>query len=1199
MSDSKNTCRVCRGESTEEQPLLHPCKCRGSIKYIHQDCLLEWLKHSNKSTSKCDICNTPYKFRTIYDPEMPKTIPILFVCGQLFKILSNSFRKGLSIFLYTICLVLQIPVFWKFVGRSFTWIVDNSLPKGSPSFIDAVLFGSLDFLKYTLPSDPVKLFMFKARKFMSCTYFSGIRYIMVYAIVHLALFIEHEWVVRDEGYSKILLKKIGKEPRTKLVDMLRQALTTLRNESGDGNTEANINLQRIEMIARAINDLQESPDNNNSEHEGLLRGALEQRVQDGDAHDERNDEDVRNIRLEANREDEVEGNGNTRAAMNAFDDVGRNREQNEAQAELSDDSSESINQQGSFEGPARPNDGINQGNEDNLNNDNNANNADAANEVPINGGAGEILEILGINLKVSTPILLMVISDIVVIVYLVVTYLIPQVCGKFFFSVLNILVGVLDFLSQGKLTWSFLISKLQEYDVEKKLTSTGVAMFDFPVYVVINSYIKPVGQTFQHLVIDSNLQEPSMLERSILLVTGYSMVAWAVHRFMDSLASGKKPIVGASRKVYKILFEIAATTKVFLVFAIEIFFFPLYCGWLLDFCIAPIFLEKFLTGNEDGSISYMLLASSSVEVLKIHYIRILIYWFIGTLYMLNFALFIGMIRHDILRPGVLFFIRSPDDPNVRLIHDAMSKPLKLQLSRIYLSAKVYFAFIVFGIGGVSWGLRYLFDSSKQSNGNMLFPLSFLTFWVVPFFFFFMKNYSYKKQLLTDYCIKYWSRVFEISSSKLRLSHFILGKQVPQERGRIVCRNVLHHVIGNTTPNYSCPVTYKRAMEIFKENSDVNACFIPDGNYVRVPDNDTVSRKFIGKLFVPVTKDDQLLSPSESNMPETENEYSSEEENELDDAYTVVYQPPNFKLRCLTLVLMLWIFSLILILGILFGALLSGGSLKMIASKSIGYFLLGYKADVVSSWGFDIKSIETLLHGINLEVFFLMLLDKVIKKSEHERGNINEAEEEVAFEGNWLLPFVRVDMRFGRGDFVKEVLILSGIFLRASWVSLTHYVCIDLPLRKYLNSTITLGLLGQPNLLLSKLSFAIHLAVSFWTVLRNVVIMTYDIFYLLRNQVSIGDQFKMLVLPVFSDYIFIFTPGFLYLVSSNPSEVRNLFNSNQVNITQGNVKFWTFSLALYVLIMLLSDGQLLLNKLRDRVKNEKYVRGRTIENFDET
>ncbi|ANB14436.1 E3 ubiquitin-protein ligase SSM4 [Sugiyamaella lignohabitans] len=32
-----DTCRICRGEASEEEPLYHPCKCSGSIKYVHQD----------------------------------------------------------------------------------------------------------------------------------------------------------------------------------------------------------------------------------------------------------------------------------------------------------------------------------------------------------------------------------------------------------------------------------------------------------------------------------------------------------------------------------------------------------------------------------------------------------------------------------------------------------------------------------------------------------------------------------------------------------------------------------------------------------------------------------------------------------------------------------------------------------------------------------------------------------------------------------------------------------------------------------------------------------------------------------------------------------------------------------------------------------------------------------------------------------
>jgi len=30
-------CRICRSEGSREEPLFHPCKCSGSIKFVHQD----------------------------------------------------------------------------------------------------------------------------------------------------------------------------------------------------------------------------------------------------------------------------------------------------------------------------------------------------------------------------------------------------------------------------------------------------------------------------------------------------------------------------------------------------------------------------------------------------------------------------------------------------------------------------------------------------------------------------------------------------------------------------------------------------------------------------------------------------------------------------------------------------------------------------------------------------------------------------------------------------------------------------------------------------------------------------------------------------------------------------------------------------------------------------------------------------------
>lgn len=58
---SQAFCRICRGEATPSEPLYHPCKCRGSIKFVHQDCLQEWIAQSTKPPV-CDLCNTPFKF---------------------------------------------------------------------------------------------------------------------------------------------------------------------------------------------------------------------------------------------------------------------------------------------------------------------------------------------------------------------------------------------------------------------------------------------------------------------------------------------------------------------------------------------------------------------------------------------------------------------------------------------------------------------------------------------------------------------------------------------------------------------------------------------------------------------------------------------------------------------------------------------------------------------------------------------------------------------------------------------------------------------------------------------------------------------------------------------------------------------------------------------------------------------------------
>lgn len=45
LKKSKATCRICYCDETEvESPLISPCSCSGSMKFIHFSCLQTWLK---------------------------------------------------------------------------------------------------------------------------------------------------------------------------------------------------------------------------------------------------------------------------------------------------------------------------------------------------------------------------------------------------------------------------------------------------------------------------------------------------------------------------------------------------------------------------------------------------------------------------------------------------------------------------------------------------------------------------------------------------------------------------------------------------------------------------------------------------------------------------------------------------------------------------------------------------------------------------------------------------------------------------------------------------------------------------------------------------------------------------------------------------------------------------------------------------
>ncbi|RLO09324.1 hypothetical protein DYB28_001659 [Aphanomyces astaci] len=53
--------------------LFAPCKCSGSIRFVHSDCLTEWLAISKKDV--CELCGYKFSFQPVYADGCPRTLP--------------------------------------------------------------------------------------------------------------------------------------------------------------------------------------------------------------------------------------------------------------------------------------------------------------------------------------------------------------------------------------------------------------------------------------------------------------------------------------------------------------------------------------------------------------------------------------------------------------------------------------------------------------------------------------------------------------------------------------------------------------------------------------------------------------------------------------------------------------------------------------------------------------------------------------------------------------------------------------------------------------------------------------------------------------------------------------------------------------------------------------------------------------------
>ncbi|OOQ88696.1 RING finger membrane protein [Penicillium brasilianum] len=436
---------------------------------------------------------------------------------------------------------------------------------------------------------------------------------------------------------------------------------------------------------------------------------------------------------------------------------------------------------------------------------------------------------------------------------------------------------------------------------------TKLSIFASPGTKVMNASAARAASSV--VPVDYDLAVWDTKDRVIAIAMGYllaTMMGFLYLRITGLLAGANRGqrIEGI---VAEVLLQAGGVMKVILIIGIEMIIFPLYCGTLLDVALLPLFSNATISSRIAFTIG------SPLTSLFVH-------WFIGTCYMFHFALFVSMCR-KILRTGVLYFIRDPDDPTFHPIRDVLERSITTQLRKIGFSALVYGALVIVCLGGVVWGLFYAFNGIFPIHWSASAPM--LEFPVDLLFYNFVMPLAIQSVKPSDGLHDLYNWWFHKCAHFLRLSNFFFPERHPEEEGRHVRRS-WWGLLSGSKGDWEHPVIGdedQAAAE--KENRDVY--FLRDGRYVRAPASDQVRIPKGTQVFLDVTEDNDRVDGL----------------TDLDDglhgranpAFTKVYIPPYFRTRIAAFIIFIWMFAATTGVGITVVPLVIGRKITSVCFSS--------------------------------------------------------------------------------------------------------------------------------------------------------------------------------------------------------------------------------------------------------------------------
>ena len=408
--------------------------------------------------------------------------------------------------------------------------------------------------------------------------------------------------------------------------------------------------------------------------------------------------------------------------------------------------------------------------------------------------------------------------------------------------------------------------------------------------------IEVIRQMFKDLVteptpsqdaLDPSLARWNNEDRVLAVVLGYTLFAVAGIVFLEiaHLFLGLNDNEKVEGYFADSLRQAGGVMKVIVIIGIEMLVFPLYCGLLLDIALLPLFANATIAGRV-------------AFILRTPLTGMFIHWFIGTCYMFHFALFVSICR-KIMRKGVLYFIRDPDDPTFHPVRDVLERPVPAQLGKIAFSALVYGGLVTVCLGFVVWSLDWVGGvlpiQWSTPEPRLAFPVDIVFYnFLLPFI---LRKAEPSKKISSMY--KWW---FRGCARSLRLTNFLFGEEQQDEQ-------------------YTHPKGFPWSLLCV----DAVTKSQRDGTYVRAPASDSVRIPKGRDVFLEVTENNERVD----GRPDSDFGMHGKR----DQQFIKVYLPPNFRSRITTFIVLLWLFAATTGVTFTIGPLLVGRKVTQILAQS--------------------------------------------------------------------------------------------------------------------------------------------------------------------------------------------------------------------------------------------------------------------------